>query len=67
MQMLVNRPEVEWVSTTTGRFDILALVWFPSTEELFRFLRSEITELEWVRDSETFICLHQERTHWQLV
>lgn len=57
-QMLVSRPEVKWVSTTTGRFDILVMATFPSTDELSVFVQRELAKIEGVRDSETFICLH---------
>ena len=57
-QMLVSRPEVKWISTTTGRFDILVMARFPSTDELSVFVQKELAKIEGVRDSETFICLH---------
>ena len=57
MQTLADLPEVTWVSTTTGRFDILALVRFRSTEELSTFVQKELPNMEGLRDSETFICL----------
>lgn len=58
MKKLGKRPEVKWLSATTGRFDIIALVWFPSTDKLFSFMETEISKLEGVRNTETFICLH---------
>jgi len=57
MQALANHPKVRWVSTTTGRFDIIARVRFPSTESLSEFMVKELTQMEGVRNSETFICL----------
>ena len=54
---LANRPETNWVSTTTGRFDIIVLAWFPSTNSLSNFLTKELAQIEGVRDSETLICL----------
>ncbi len=55
---LFERPEVGWLSTTTGRFDIMALARFPSTEGLSKFIQKEIAEIEGIRDSETFVCLN---------
>ncbi len=55
---LYKQPEVGWLSTTTGRFDIMALARFPSNEELSKFIQKEITEIEGIRDSETFVCLN---------
>ncbi len=57
---LTSKPEVIWVSTTTGRFDVIAMVRFPSIDELARFVQSELSEVDGIRDSETFICLHFE-------
>ena len=55
--MLAQRPEIGWVSTTTGRFDILALARFASTDELSDFVEKKVTRIEGVNNSETFICL----------
>lgn len=64
MNKLIKRPEVIWVATTTGRFDILLLARFPSHEELSEFVQGDLAKVEGVRDSETFICLRQERKHF---
>jgi len=58
VEKLRLRPEVQWLSVTTGRFDVIALVWFPSSEEFFTFLQTDVGALEGVRDTETFVCLH---------
>ena len=58
VKKLRMRPEVQWLSLTTGRFDVLAIVWFPSSEEFFTFMQTEVASLEGVRDTETFVCLH---------
>lgn len=57
MEWLANRPEVKWVSTTTGRFDIIVLARFPSTDSLSDFLTNQLARMEGVTNSETFICL----------
>ena len=59
LKLLADRQEVKWVSTTTGRFDILALAWFRSTEELADFVQNKMAKIDGVRDSETFICLRR--------
>ncbi len=58
LEALAKRPEIRWVSISTGRFDIIALARFPSTESLSEFVIKELTHMEGVRDSETFICLN---------
>ena len=61
---LADRPEVKWVSTTTGRFDLLIMARFRSTEELASFTQKELAKIEGIRDSETFVCLHVEKAHY---
>ena len=56
-QHLAERHEVKWVSSTTGRYDIIVFLRLASTDELANFIQNELPKLEAVRDSETFICL----------
>ncbi|MFC1982662.1 Lrp/AsnC family transcriptional regulator, partial [Chloroflexota bacterium] len=57
IEALAKHPQIAWVSTTTGRFDIIALAQFRSTDSLSEFMVKELAELEGLRDSETFVCL----------
>ena len=57
IEELSKRPEVKFVSTTTGRYDIIALARFRSTDGLSEFMLKELAELEGLRNSETFVCL----------
>ena len=57
-QQLSARPEVKWVSSMTGRFDILVLLRLSSTDELANFVQKELPKLDAIKSSETFICLH---------
>ena len=57
MEVLAKRPEITWISTTTGRFDIIARGRFASTDDLSKFLIDQLTDIEGVKNSETFICL----------
>ncbi len=63
-QLLANRPEVRWASTTTGRFDLIIIARFGSTEELANFAQKELPKIKGIRDSETFVCLHVEKAHY---
>ncbi len=54
---LAKHPDVKWVSTTTGRFNIMAMVRSSSTDDLATFMQKELPKLEGVRNSETLICL----------
>ena len=57
IEALAKKPEIIWISPTTGRFDIIALARFPSTERLSDFTIKELVQIEGVRNSETFIAL----------
>lgn len=50
-------PQVKWVSTTTGQYDILAMAAFHSTQELSAFLKEEVATIDGLRGTETYICL----------
>ncbi len=64
MEFLADRPEVKWLSSCTGRFDIMAVAWFSSTEELSEFVQKQLVKLEGVRDSETFVCLQVKKPRY---
>ena len=57
MEMLVNHPEIRWVSSATGRYDIIAFGRFPSTDSLSEFLTKQLSQIEGLSNSETFVCL----------
>ena len=57
IEELSKRPEVRFVSTITGRYDIIVIARFRSTDCLSKFLTKELPKLEGISDSETFICL----------
>lgn len=61
LKELAKRPEITWVSSTTGRFDIVALARFSSTDGLSKFIQSEISMIDGVKDSEVSVCLQLER------
>ena len=54
---LSELPEIRFVSTITGRYDIIAIARFRSTDCLSEFVTKELAKLEGIRDSETFVCL----------
>ncbi len=55
---LREMPEVKWISTVFGRFDLLFGARFKSTEELSQFVQNRLTHVSGIRDSEVFICLN---------
>lgn len=54
---LGRRPECPSVASTTGRYDILAVEYFHSTDDLADFMQKEIARIPGVRDTEVLICL----------
>jgi len=61
VNLLANRPEVTWISTTTGRFDIISLVRVASTDELYEFINKVMSQIDGLKNSETFVCMHVEK------
>lgn len=57
MKTLSNLKQIKWVMSTTGRFDIMCIAWFRSTDELAKFLQ-EVVKNDGIKDSETFLCLN---------
>ena len=67
MKMLASHPQVKWVSTTTGRFDIIAMMLFHSTTELAEFMQDETSRIDGLRDSETFVCLQIKKGRYMIM
>ena len=61
-KVLGSRKDVKCLYATSGRFDAIALMWFSSTEHLFEFMEKEASKIEGVKTTETFICLHVEKS-----
>ena len=56
-EALADMVEINWVSVTTGSFDIFAWATLKSSEELSVFLRTRVGMTPGVRRMETFINL----------
>jgi Lrp/AsnC family transcriptional regulator for asnA, asnC and gidA len=50
-------PMIETVAVTTGPFDILVKAAFHSTAELYDFVLKELTKVEGIKDSHSFLVL----------
>ena len=59
---LGSRKDVKCLYATSGRFDAIALMWFSSTEQLYEFMEKEVGKIEGIKSTETFVCLHVEKT-----
>ena len=67
VKLLSSLPEITWLSTTTGRFDIIALVRLQSTDELSQFITDTVSSIEGLRNSETFVCLRVAKGKYSLM
>jgi Lrp/AsnC family transcriptional regulator for asnA, asnC and gidA len=52
---------VRWVAVSSGRYNIVIMARFSSTEELHLFIQDELSKLDGLETSETFICLRIEK------
>ena len=64
LNTLKSRKDVRCLYTTSGRYDVMALMWFSSTEQLYEFMERDIVKLEGVKGTETFVCMHEAKTFW---
>ena len=62
IETLAEWPEVKWVATTTGRFDIIVMCRFQSNDAFSEFIHQGLPRLEGLRASETFVCLDIKKT-----
>jgi Lrp/AsnC family transcriptional regulator, regulator for asnA, asnC and gidA len=56
-EQLVGLPEINWLSTCVGRFDLIAISYFPSNNSLSEFLMNKVVQIEGLKNLETFVCL----------
>jgi DNA-binding Lrp family transcriptional regulator len=61
-KILGSRKDVKCLYATSGRFDAIALMWFSSTEQLYEFMEREVSKIEGIKATETFVCLHAEKS-----
>ncbi len=61
VDLLVTRPEVKYLVVTTGRYDIIALVFVRSHEELANFVRKGLGKPPGLQDVETFVGLETKK------
>jgi Lrp/AsnC family transcriptional regulator for asnA, asnC and gidA len=56
-QILEAKPQVQWLSFVTGRYDLMAIVIEKSTEDLSKFIEEEISAIPSIVRTETFVNL----------
>ncbi|MBI2831894.1 MAG: Lrp/AsnC family transcriptional regulator [Chloroflexi bacterium] len=57
VRQLASYQQVAWISSTTGRFDIMVFAAFRSADELADFLHRETVKIKGLRDTEAFVCM----------
>ncbi|MFC1965837.1 Lrp/AsnC family transcriptional regulator [Chloroflexota bacterium] len=62
IKQLSSQSNTRFIAATSGRFDIIASMWFESTDHLYNYLENEVPDIEGIRNTETFICLHVEKS-----
>ncbi len=67
IKFLANIPEVVWVTSTIGQFDIISAIRFRSTDDLNKFISKVMPQVEGLRESETFMCLQEGKLKYSLM
>jgi DNA-binding Lrp family transcriptional regulator len=58
-EVLKNRNDITWLSSSIGKFDIIALARFSSIENLRDVVQGELLEIDGITGAETFLCLQE--------
>ena len=61
-QIFNSYENVRFMAATSGRFDLMAIMWFESTNALYDYIGQKVSRIEGIKSTETFICLHVERS-----
>ncbi len=63
-EALAHKPNVGYLAFVTGRYDLLAVVMTPSSEDLSGFIEHEITPIPGILRTETFVNLDVIKGGW---
>jgi len=61
LESLRHNKDVRWVAVASGRFNIIMLCRFSSTEEFHLFIQDDLSKLQGLENIETYICLRLEK------
>ena len=56
--MLLKYKETKGVYVVAGRYDIITVMWFKSTDELFQFVENTLRNQPGILSTETFVCIN---------
>ena len=62
LKILHEIPECMFVSVTTGRFNIMIILWCRTTAEINKLIQKIIVKMKGVKNYETFICMNIAKT-----
>lgn len=63
---LANHPQINYVTTCAGAFDIIAAGMFRSTTDLLKTLQTFVSQIAGIKDTHTFVCFGEStnRSQW---
>ena len=67
LEVLAGKSEIRIVASTSGRFDAMALARFSSIRHLSDFITLNLSQIDGVKDSETFVCLDFKRGNFAIL
>jgi Lrp/AsnC family transcriptional regulator, regulator for asnA, asnC and gidA len=62
--MLAESPNVLFLSSCTGVFDLFALMWFRNSAEFDQFMRHTISQLPGIKRTQTFVNMQVFKDFW---
>ncbi|OGP50232.1 MAG: hypothetical protein A2Y79_07955 [Deltaproteobacteria bacterium RBG_13_43_22] len=67
-EKLANIPNVSYVGSSFGRFDIIFYIHFSSPKMLSKFIKTELSKMEGILDSEAFLIadIKKKILHWSI-
>ena len=62
LQQIGELRQISWVSSVTGRFDLIALGRFSSHDELAEFVHEDLRTINGLQSTETFVFLRRQKS-----
>ena len=63
--MLAESPNVYFLVTCTGSFDLIAFLIFRDASELDKFMREKVARLPGIKGTQTFVNMNVAKSPWQ--
>ncbi len=64
LQAIGELPQISWVSSVTGRFDLIALARFSSQDEMAEFVHEDLRSIKGLQSSEAFVFLRRQKSFY---